>query len=143
MDSLSLSMKKVILLVVLFSFGKAHSQDHEILLHYGAGLVAGGAGAFLAHEISGGDKWWTIAGAVGTSLLAGVAKEAIDKWEDGNWDNAELAATVAGGVTVGVTIEIFHGRKKRKSAVHFDSMPHRYVMGPDPFQVPSPKLNSR
>ena len=135
-------LKKLLLFFLLSGF-YSHYQDHEILLHYGAGLVAGGAGAFLAHEISGGNKWWTIAGAVGTSLLAGVAKEAIDKWEDGNWDNAELAATVAGGVTVGVTIEIFHGRKKRKSAAHFDSMPEGYVMGPDPFQVPSPKLNSR
>ena len=87
-------LKKLLLFFLLSGF-YSHSQDHEILLHYGAGLVTGGAGAFLAHEISGGNKWWTIAGAVGTSLLAGVAKEAIDKWEDGNWDNAELVATVA------------------------------------------------
>ena len=109
-------MKKLILLLLLLYVGKSYSQDHEILLHYGAGVVAGGAGAFLAHEISNGDKWWTIAGAIGTSLIAGVTKEAIDKWEDGNWDNSELAATVAGGVTVGIAIEIFSGPRKRGTA---------------------------
>ena len=110
-----MGMKK---LVLFFLFAGSVSQAQDLGLHYGAGVIAGGAGALLAHEISGGDKWWTIAGAVGTSLIAGLTKEAIDKWEDGKWDNSELAATFAGGVTVGVTIEIFHGRKKRKSAKH-------------------------
>jgi len=135
-------MKKFLVLTLLLSLGKSYSQDHDLLLHYGAGIVAGGAGAFFAHEISGGDKWWTIAGAVGTSLIAGVAKEAFDKWEDGYWDNAELAATAAGGVTVGVTIEIFHGRKKRKSANRADTGTEALVLRPDLFQ-PLPKSNSR
>ncbi len=83
------------------------------MLHYGAGVVSGAAGAFIAHKISKGDKWWTITGAVGASLLAGAAKEAIDKRNYGKWDNGDLAATMAGGVTVGIAIEIFHGRRKR------------------------------
>ena len=129
-DSLCLGMKK---LVLLFLLAGSVSQAQDLGLHYGAGVIAGGAGAFLAHEISGGDKWWTIAGAVGTSLIAGVAKEAIDKWEDGNFDNAELAATVAGGVTVGITIEIFHGQKKRKSAKRSDDTV-QLVMDADSFR---------
>ena len=113
-----MGMKKLVLLFLLAGY-VSHAQNDK-LLHYGAGIVAGGAGAFLAHEISGGDKWWTIAGAVGGSLLAGAAKEAIDKNRYGTWDNGDLAATVAGGVTVGIAIEIFHGRKKRKSAKRSD-----------------------
>lgn len=129
-----MGMKKRVLFFLLAGYlAQAQAQDHELGLHYGAGLVAGGAGAFLAHEISGGDKWWTIAGAVGTSLIAGVAKEAIDKWEDGNFDNAELAATVAGGVTVGITIEIFHGRKKRKSTSGSQDTA-QLVLDADPFR---------
>ena len=50
---------------------------------------------------------------VGGSLVAGLAKEAIDKNRYGVWDNGDLAATVAGGVTVGVVIELFRGKNRR------------------------------
>lgn len=111
----------------------ALAQNHDKWLHFGAGVVAGGAGAFVAHEISGGNKWWTIAGAVGGSLLAGAAKEAIDKNRYGTWDNGDLAATVAGGVTVGIAIEIFHGRKKGKSAKRSENAV-QLVMDADSFR---------
>lgn len=87
--------------------------EQDKLLHYGAGVASGAAGAFIAHEISGGNRWWTLTGAVGGSLIAGLAKEAIDKNRYGVWDNGDLAATVAGGVTVGVVIELFRGKKRR------------------------------
>lgn len=119
----------------------SHAQNDK-LLHFGAGVVAGGAGAFLAHEISGGDKWWTIAGAVGTSLIAGMAKEAIDKSNYGTWDNGDLAATVAGGVTVGLAIEIFSGRKKNNAASRIRAYENRYAWKENPFQEPGPNLNS-
>lgn len=104
-------------LFVLFSSHLAMGQvTFDEKLHFGAGIVAGAAGGFVAHKISKGDKWWTIAGAVGTSLVAGVAKEAIDEAQDGDWDNRELAATALGGVVVGVTIEVFSGKKNKKKA---------------------------
>ena len=134
-------MKKLILLLFLTGW-YSHAQNDK-LLHFGAGVVSRAAGAFIAHELSGGDKWWMIAGAVGSSLIAGVAKEAIDKGNYGVWDNGDLAATVAGGVTVGIAVEIFHGRKKRKSAELLDRTPDRLVLGADPFQEFSPKSNSR
>jgi hypothetical protein len=100
---------------ILFSSYHALGQvTYEEKLHFGAGIVAGATGGFVAHKLSKGDKWWTIAGAVGTSLVAGVAKEAIDKAQDDNWDNRELAATALGGVVVGVTIEIFSGKNKKR-----------------------------
>lgn len=108
-------MKNLVLLLFLFSL-VGHAQSDDKLLHYGAGVATGAVGAFIAHEISGGDKWWSIAGALGGSLAAGLAKEAIDKNKYGVWDNGDLAATVAGGVTVGIAIEIFSGRKKRSTA---------------------------
>ncbi len=108
-------MKNLVLLLFLFSL-VGHAQSDDKLLHYGAGVATGAVGAFIAHEISGGDKWWSIAGALGGSLAAGLAKEAIDKNKYGVWDNGDLAATMAGGVTVGIAIEIFSGRKKRSTA---------------------------
>ncbi len=137
-----MSMKKVFLLVFLFGWA-GNAQSNDKLLHFGAGVVSGAAGAFIAHEISGGNKWWAIAGAVGGSLIAGMAKEAIDKNNYGKWDNGDLAATVAGGVTVGVAIEIFHGRKKRKSAQLLDRVAEQLAEGSDWFQEPSQNLNSR
>ncbi|MCO5724132.1 hypothetical protein [Robiginitalea marina] len=110
---------KCLLFPILFLFGSPLAIGQVTFdekLHFGAGIVAGAAGGFVAHKISKGDKWWTIAGAVGTSLVAGVAKEAIDEAQDGDWDNRELAATALGGVVVGVTIEIFSGKKKKKKA---------------------------
>lgn len=108
-------MKKCLLLLFLSGF-TAFAQSEDKILHFGAGVVSGAAGAFIAHEISGGDKWWSIAGAIGGSLIAGAGKELIDNNKNGSWDNGDLAATVAGGITVGVAIELFSGRKKRRTA---------------------------
>ncbi len=108
-------MKKLVLLLFLFSIaGQAQSNDK--ILHFGAGVATGAAGAFIAHELSGGNKWWSIAGAVGGSLMAGLAKETIDKSKGGPWDNGDIAHTVAGGLTVGIAIEIFSGKKKTRTA---------------------------
>ncbi|WP_188370219.1 hypothetical protein [Muriicola marianensis] len=134
-------MKKLVLLLFLFSIaGQAQSNDK--ILHFGAGIATGAAGAFIAHEISGGNKWWSIAGAVGGSLMAGLAKEVIDKNKGGPWDNGDVVHTVAGGITVGIAIEIFSGRKKRKSSRSPDTVYNQTLLSPYPIQEPFPKLNS-
>ena len=83
-------------------------------LHFGAGVLAGGAGAYAGYKISGGDPWWTFGSAVGASLLAGLAKEALDERNYGGWDNADLAATVAGGIVAGVTVELVFTPGRRR-----------------------------
>lgn len=112
-------MAKFIALLALFTQLALNAQIREDhVLHFGAGIVAGGAGAFAASEISGGSRGWTFAGAVAGSLLAGLAKEAIDAGQpDNRWDNSDLGATVLGGVTIGVTIDLFtaKSRKRRKA----------------------------
>lgn len=102
-----------ILFFLLMGYPLCAQIEQDKFLHYGAGAASGAAGAFIAHEISGGNRWWTLTGAVGGSLIAGMAKEAIDKNRYGVWDNGDLAATVAGGVTVGVVIELFRGKNRR------------------------------
>ena len=110
------SMKNILLLIIfLCSFVQLHAQlEKDKVLHFGAGALSGAAGALLASEISNGDRAWTFVGAVGSSLLVGLAKESLDKNNGNEWDNGDLAATVLGGVTVGVTIDLFSGKKRRK-----------------------------
>ncbi len=109
-------MQKVILYIFLLSvFGKSFAQIQEDkVLHFVGGNLYGLVGAGVASELSKGDRAWTFVGAVGGSLLVGIAKESIDENQYGGWDNADLLATVLGGITVGATIDIFKQRKKRK-----------------------------
>ena len=109
-------MKNILtLFILLSSMSQLHAQlENDKVLHFGAGALSGAAGAFIASELSDGDRAWTYIGAVGTSLLAGLAKESIDKNNGNEWDNGDFAATVLGGITVGVTIDLFRGKKRRK-----------------------------
>ena len=103
------------LLILLFTVVRLNAQlENDKVLHFGAGALSGAIGGLLASEISDGDRTWTYVGAVGTSLLAGLAKESIDQSNGNPWDNGDLAATILGGVTVGVTIDLFSGKKRRK-----------------------------
>ena len=110
------SMKNILTLIILLSsLVQVRAQlENDKILHFGAGALSGAAGAFIASEISDGDRGWTFVGAVGTSLLAGLAKESLDKNNGNKWENSDIAATVLGGVTVGVTIDLFSGKKRRK-----------------------------
>lgn len=102
--------------------------ENDKALHFAAGAVIGGMGGWAASELSDKNDAWIIAGAVGTSLLAGVIKESMDAGkEDNSWDNGDIGATVLGGLTVGVTISIFNGKSKKKKkkqlAIHQALMP--------------------
>ena len=110
----------VMLLFVQFSMRSQIEEDKA--LHFAAGAFSGAAGALIASKISKRNRFWTVTGSVAASLLAGLTKEAIDKSNGGKWDNGDLAATVLGGVTVGVSIELFSKKegkyyvKRKKSA---------------------------
>ena len=109
-------MKNILTLIILLSsLAQLHAQlENDKVLHFGAGALSGAAGAFIASELSDGDRAWTYIGAVGTSLFVGLVKESLDKKDDNTWSNGDVAATVLGGVTVGVTIDLFRGKKRRK-----------------------------
>ncbi|WP_405382098.1 hypothetical protein [Maribacter sp. LLG6340-A2] len=102
-------------LLVFFTLQSVKGQfESDKMLHFLGGNLYGLVGAGIANEISDGDRTWTFIGAVGGSVLIGVAKESIDQKQYGGWDNADLIATVLGGVTVGFTIDIFKKKKQRK-----------------------------
>ena len=109
-------MKKLIpTLVFLMCLNFVSGQDRDKVLHYIGGNLYGLAGAGIAKQISDGNRWWTFAGAIGGSTLIGLGKEAVDASQRENgWDNDDLIATILGGATVGVVIDIAGGKKRRK-----------------------------
>lgn len=104
------------IIVLLFLETSAFSQvENDKVLHFVGGNLYGLAGAGIAKQISNGDRFWTFAGAIGGSALIGLGKEAIDSRKGGSgWDNDDLLATVLGGATVGITIDLFTDHKKRR-----------------------------
>lgn len=89
--------------------------ERDKALHFLGGNLFGLAGAGVAKQISDGNRAWTFVGSVVGSALVGIGKEAVDSGQEGNqWDNDDLAATILGGVTVGVTIEIFSKKRNKK-----------------------------
>ena len=75
-------MKLKLLLVVAavsgFNLSYAQLQNDDIL-HFSAGVLAGTGGALVLSEISDGNRFWTFAGAVAGSVLAGSIKKLLIK----------------------------------------------------------------
>ena len=101
--------------------------EQDKALHFLGGNLYGLVGAGVADQISDGNRTWTFVGSLGGSLLIGLAKEAIDESQYGGWDNQDLLATFLGGASVGVTIDVFKQRKKRKREQLFrDAIGHKW-----------------
>ncbi|MER3374149.1 MAG: hypothetical protein RIM83_05885 [Allomuricauda sp.] len=110
-------MRTLIPTLVLFMLvSYCHGQlERDKALHFLGGNLFGLAGAGIAKQASDGNRVWTFVGSVAGSALIGVAKEAVDAGQrDNGWDNDDLAATVLGGVTVGVTIDLFSKKRDKK-----------------------------
>ena len=99
-------IRPILLLLVLSSLSLQAQIEKDKIAHFGLGVLSGGAGAFIASELTQGNRFWTVTGSITASLLAGLAKEAMDERRSNSWDNADLGATVLGGITVGVTVEL-------------------------------------
>ncbi len=117
-----LPITSILVMLLFVQFSMRSQIEEDKVLHFAAGAFSGAAGALIASKISKRNRFWTVTGSVAASLLAGLTKEAIDKSNGGKWDNGDLAATVLGGVTVGVSIELFSKKegkyyvKRKKSA---------------------------
>ena len=110
-------MKRVIpTLVVLCLVLHLQAQvERDKALHFVGGSLFGLVGAGVAKKASDGNRVWTFAGAVVGSTLIGVAKEAVDAGQRENgWDNDDLIATILGGVTVGIAIELFSKKRNKR-----------------------------
>ena len=110
-------MKKVgcSIFFILLTLGLKAQIETDKVLHFVGGNLYGLAGAGIAKQISDGNRWWTFAGAIGGSAIVGIGKEAIDSGQENNqWDNGDLLATILGGATVGLTIDLFTDHKKNR-----------------------------
>jgi len=107
--------KTTIVFIIFLLITKSYGQlEKDKALHFLGGNLYGLVGAGVASQLSKGNRTWTFVGSLGGSLLIGLAKEAIDQNQYNGWDNGDLFATVLGGAAVGVTIDIFKQKKKRK-----------------------------
>lgn len=84
--------------------------------HVGAGVVIGGVGGYTANKIFPGQRGWTWAGAVGSSLATGLAKEAYDKSNSGIWQTDDVMYTTLGGVISGLALELLFKNTYRRSS---------------------------
>ena len=104
------------LFLIFFLVQQSFSQvERDKALHFIGGNLYGLAGAGIAKQISDGNRWWTFAGSIGGATLIGLGKEAVDAGQRENgWDNEDLLATILGGATVGITIDLFTDNKKKQ-----------------------------
>jgi hypothetical protein len=110
-------MKTVVLIFVLIFSVNINAQDPgNAAKHIGAGVVIGVAGGYAADKISNGQKGWKWAGAVGSSLLAGLAKEGIyDKSKGYEWETRDVLYTTLGGVLAGMALDVLTSNTRRRN----------------------------
>jgi hypothetical protein len=113
-------MKKIVFFIAMVCVcGSAMAQitiSRDKPLHFGAGFVIGSVGGYAAHHMFDGNPYWMWAGAVGSSLAAGITKEQMDKVDSGVWDNNDILYTTLGGIASAVVLDLFlkKSRKRRK-----------------------------
>ena len=107
-------MKKVPLIVLLITFClQAKGQATEnAAKHLGAGVAIGAVGGYAAHKVFKGSRGWMWAGAVGSSLAAGLAKEAYDESRGAVWENDDIIYTAIGGVISGLVLDMILDSKR-------------------------------
>jgi len=110
-------MRFVILFFALVISTNLSSQDPgNAAKHIGAGVAIGVAGGYAAHKISNGKKGWKWAGAVGSSLAAGLAKEGIyDQSKGYEWETRDVLYTTLGGVLAGMAIHILTDNSRTRN----------------------------
>lgn len=101
-------MKNVFLLLLLSitcSFGHAQATANAGK-HLGAGVAIGAVGGYAAHKVFKGSRGWTWAGAVGSSLAAGLVKETYDQSRGATWETDDIIYTTIGGVISGLVLDM-------------------------------------
>jgi hypothetical protein len=103
-----LKMKRIsfIVLLLLFCIQAKGQATENAAKHLGAGVVIGAAGGYAAHKVFKGRRGWMWAGAVGSSLAAGLAKETYDQSRGAVWENDDIIYTAIGGVLSGLVMDM-------------------------------------
>lgn len=94
-----------------------HEPDKQ--KHFAAGTVIGGIAYGIVLQESE-DKTLAMAASIVTAFAAGYIKETYDKKRGYTFDNRDLLATSYGGLSMGITLDIFaRDGKKRKRIISF------------------------
>ena len=108
------------LAVVLFftlSITNAQEIPKDKQMHFVAGTITGTLGYNYVYSKTKDRKKAFIAGVI-TSIAVGICKETLDATQPGNkFDFKDLATTTLGGITIGVTINLFDKKKKKKKKI--------------------------
>lgn len=111
-------MKPIMILLLIFfastKFCHAQFISGDDKLHFATGALISATTYAMVYSITKNKKkafWYSL----GTSTLAGFAKEVYDGTQDNNkFDTGEMIATSLGGLTAAVTINLFVGNRKNK-----------------------------
>lgn len=109
-------MKTIIVLFTLLCSMNTFAQGtRDAARHLGAGVVIGGVGGYAAYKLSNGQRGWTWAGAVGSSLAASLAKETLYDVPRGfEFESRDVLFTTLGGVLSGLALELIYKNTYRR-----------------------------
>jgi len=112
-------MKKLILISLLLSFFNLNAQlltEDDKQRHYAAGVVIGSlAYGIILEETQ--DKTTAFIASIAAAVAAGYLKETYDKKRGYSFDNRDLLATTYGGLTIGITLDIFAKDGKKGNGI--------------------------
>lgn len=107
-------MKTFITLLLLSTFSYGQKIEKDKKMHFGAGALIS-TFTYTAVGLATKNKTKAFVYSVGVGTAFGLAKEVYDSRKGGTgFNNADLVATVLGSVSVGVTLNVFTGKKKNK-----------------------------
>jgi len=112
-------MKKLILISLLLSFFNVNAQlltENDKQKHFAAGAVIGSLAYGIILEESQ-DKKTAFIASVAAAFAAGYLKETIDKKNGYKFDNRDLLASTYGGLTIGITLDIFAKDGKKGNGI--------------------------
>ena len=84
--------------------------------HFSAGVVLGGIAYGIVLEETE-DKTAAFIASIVTAFAAGYIKETFDSNNGIRFDNRDLLATTYGGLSMGITLDIFARNGKRKKRI--------------------------
>ena len=106
-------MKLILPLIFSVTILQAQIQKDK-QLHFAAGTIASATGYTFMYEKTKNKKKAFLFG-VATAIAAGTLKEIRDSRQINNrFDVEDLAATTLGGISIGVTINLFNNDKTNK-----------------------------
>ena len=105
--------------VIAFTFlvGNLGFGQQDKVKHFVAGAAISGATYEFTYKLTNNRKkafWY----GLGAATLAGIAKEVYDINGTG-FDNKDIAATIAGGLTINITIYAITKAKSRRKSKRF------------------------